>query len=381
MKETVTLTCAKGVAPILAAEVRALCLEPIKEDVAAVLVEADLQTQMRLLLRLRTAHRLLVPLISCIARDPAELTRRIKNFDWEAHLGPDQYVRIHGFVHNEEIRDQRFAFLTVKDAVMDRLRDKYGRRPDSGPGDHGASIYIHWVHEEVTLSLDLAGAPLSKRGYRAKAGEAPIQEALAAAMLLAGEWPKDVPLCNPMGGSGTIAIEAAWIAQNRAPGLLREHFGLFSLNRFNPALWKQERAAAEAEIIPEWEVPLIFCSDHDREVIEIAKNNARLAGVANLIQFEVSDFRSSTVPEASAWIAINPPYGLRLEEEDLSTLYQDIGQWLKGLDREGTALVITGNIPLSKRFGMKLERKFELFNGPLDCRLLAFPLRKPGAPA
>lgn len=381
MKETVTLTCAKGVAPILASELRALGLQPLSEEVAAVQVEADLQTQMRLLLRLRTAHRLLVPLISCLARDPAELSRRIRDFPWEMHLGPDAYVRIHGFVHNEAIRDQRFAFLTVKDAVMDRLRDQYGRRPDSGPGDHGASIYLHWVHEEVTLSLDLAGAPLSKRGYRAKAGEAPIQEALAAAMLLAGGWPREVPLCNPMGGSGTIAIEAAWIAQNRAPGLMRTHFGLFSLKRFDAALWQTEREAAEAEILPEWEVPLIFCSDHDREVIEIARNNARLAGVADLIQFEVADFRASTVPPETAWIAINPPYGLRLEEEDLSGLYQEIGHWLKALDRQGSALVISGNIPLSKRFSMKLDRKLALFNGPLECRLLVFPLRKPGAPA
>jgi len=379
VKEKVTLTCAKGVAPILAAEVRALNIEVLEENVAAVVVSADLQDQMRLCLRLRTAHRVLVPLISCLARSPDELTRRIRDFTWEDHFGPDGYIRIHGFVHNDEIRDQRFAFLTVKDAIMDRLRDKLGRRPDSGPSDHGASVYIHWINEDVTISLDLAGRPLSKRGYRSKAGEAPIQEALAAAMLIAGGWPKDVPLCNPMGGSGTIAIEAAWLALNRAPGLLREHFGLFALKRFEPALWKKERAAAEADAIPEWEVPLIFCSDHDREVIDIAKDNARQAGVANLIQFEVSDFRESTVPEGGSWIAINPPYGLRLEEDDLSALYKDIGHWLKGLNTGGQGLVITGNIPLSKRFGMKLAQKHELHNGPLDCRLLGFELRKPEA--
>ncbi|MDF3130221.1 class I SAM-dependent RNA methyltransferase [Kiritimatiellaeota bacterium B1221] len=381
MKENVTITCAKGVAPILASELRALGLEPISEDVAAVTVEADLQQQMRLLLRLRSAHRVLVPLISCLARSPQELFRRIENFAWEDHLGPDGYVRIHGFVKNDEIRDQRFAFLTVKDAVMDRLRDKYGRRPDSGPSDHGASIYIHWLYEEVTLSLDLAGAPLSRRGYRSRAGEAPLQEALAAAMLLAGGWPKDVALCNPMGGSGTIAIEAAWLAQNRAPGLLRDHFGLFSLKRFQPMMWQKEVEAAESEIIPEWEVPVIICSDFDREVIEIAKMNAKEAGVEKLIQFEVCDFRETPVPEGESWVVINPPYGIRLEEEDLTGLYQDIGQWLKSLDRKGQGLVITANLPLAKRFGLKLAQKHTLFNGPLECRLLGFELQKPGARA
>lgn len=378
VKETVTITCAKGVAPVLAGELRTLGVEIVSEEVAAVQVLADLEEQMRLCLHLRTAHRVLVPLIRCIARSPAELQRRLQSFPWEEHLGPDGYVRIHGHVHNEEIRDQRFAFLTVKDAVMDRLRDCYGRRPDSGPSDHGASIYLHWVHEEVTLSLDLAGVPLSKRGYRRRAGEAPLQEALAAAVLLAGGWPRDLPLSNPMGGSGTLAIEAAWIAQNRAPGLLREHFGLFSLKRFDPGLWEKVCAEAEAARIPDWEVPVIFCSDHDPEVIEIARANAREAEVEELIQFEVCDFRASTVPEGDAWVVINPPYGLRLEEEDLSGLYREMGQWIKALDRGGQALILTANLPLAKRFGLKLAQKHTLFNGPLECRLLGFELRKPG---
>jgi len=381
VKETVTITCAKGVAPVLAEEVRGLGLDILSEDVAAVQVEADVKDQMRLCLNLRTAHRVLVPLITCLARTPKELFRRIEKFPWEDHLGPDGYVRIHGYVFNEEIRDQRFAFLTVKDAVMDRLRDHYGRRPDSGPSDHGSSIYIHWLYEEVTISLDLAGPPLTRRGYRSRAGEAPLQEALAAAILLAGGWPKDVPLSTPMGGSGTLAIEAAWIAQNRAPGLLREHFGLFSLKRFDPSLWQEVCDEAEAARIPDWEVPVLFCSDFDREVIDLAKINAEEAGVADLIQFEVCDFREATVPEGESWVVINPPYGLRLEEEDLTGLYKDIGHWLKGLDRDGQALVITANLVLAKRFGLKLAQKHTLFNGPLECRLLGFELRKPEMPA
>jgi putative N6-adenine-specific DNA methylase len=204
MKETVSVTCARGIPPVLASELRALGIEVLREEPAAVVVSADVAEQMRMCLWLRTAHRVLVPVCRFRAKGPGALYRQLMEVSWEDHLGPDGYVRIHGAVRNEEIRDQRFAFLAVKDAVMDRLRAVYGRRPDSGPSDHGASVYLHWIEEEVTVSVDLAGRPLSKRGYRMQAGEAPLQEALAAAVLLAGGWPKDCPLVNPMGGSGTL---------------------------------------------------------------------------------------------------------------------------------------------------------------------------------
>jgi putative N6-adenine-specific DNA methylase len=365
---------------VLASELRALSLEVVREELAAVVVLADLAEQMRLCLRLRTAHRVLVPVCQFRAKRPGALYRQLMEIPWENHLGPDGYVRIHGVVRNEEIRDQRFAFLTVKDAVMDRLRSVYGRRPDSGPSDHGASVYLYWMDEEVTVSVDLAGRPLSKRGYRIQAGEAPLQESLAAAILLAGGWPMDCPLVNPMGGGGTLAIEAALLAQNRAPGLQREHFGLFDLKRFDQALWKKEVRAAEADIKPPEQVPALVCGDQDPAAVEIARANARRAGVEELIEFESCDFRQSAIPEGSAWVVMNPPYGLRLEEEDLAGLYRDMGQWLKGLNTGGQGLVITGNLALAKRFGLKLSQRHTLYNGPLECRLLGFELFKAGAP-
>lgn len=373
------LTCDRGLADVLAEEARALGVEVVSVEPAAVEVMADEAERMRMCLRLRTAHRVLLPVLELSAGGPKALYHRLSQFPWEDHLGPDGYVRVHGYVKNDRIRDQRFAFLTVKDAVMDRLRDHYGRRPDSGSSDHGAGIHVYWVEDRVRLSLDLSGPPLSRRGYRVAVGEAPLRESLAAALLMRGGWPTDTALVNPMCGSGTLAIEAAWLALNRAPGLTRDNFGLFHLKGFDEALWKREVAAAERVSAESGPVPVLVASDHDPAVLEMARENARRAGVEELIRFEARDFRETTVPEGPSWVVLNPPWGLRLEPEegDLEPLYRDIGQWLKALDG-GRALVLTGNLALAKRFGLKLAEKHTLFNGSVECRLLGFDLFRPG---
>jgi putative N6-adenine-specific DNA methylase len=379
MQQTVLITCALGVVPALSAELRALGFEVIREQHAAVETRTDLAGQMRLLLHLRTAHRVLVPVLQCRAVNPQVLYYKIIKHPWETWLSADGYVRIHGHVRQEGIHDDRFALLKVKDAIMDRLRTQYGRRPDSGPGDHGASLYLHWVDNQATLSLDLAGRPLSKRGYRTQGGPAPMQEALAAAMLLTGGWTGDTPLVNPLCGSGTLGIEAAWIARRRAPGLLREHFGLFHLNTFDRDLWISEcEAARQQERKPE-DLPRIVMSDLHPGAIHSAKQGVELAGVADQVDLQVCDFRETPMPEGGAWIAINPPYGKRLEDEEaVAALYPEIGRWLKGLHTGGQALVITGNLSLAKRFGLKLSQKHTLYNGAMECRLLGFPLFAPG---
>jgi len=375
MQETVLLTCAKGIAPVLAAEVLALGLPVLAEETALVETRADLAGQVRLLLHLRSAHRVLVPVADVRAPHPNHLYDTLVEVPWEQHLGPDAYLRVHGHVDTPFIRDQRFAFLKVKDAVMDRLRSVYRRRPDSGPDDQGASLYLHWVGDHARVCLDLAGAPLSRRGYRPAGGQAPLQEALAAAMLLAGGWDPSTPLANPMCGSGTLAIEAALLARNQAPGLSRGNFGLFHLKRFDPALWRREVRAAQDAIRHDLPSPPIVASDSDPAVLDIARENAARAGVAEHIQFQHCDFRDTTLPPGPAWIALNPPYGLRMNEDaDLGALYAGIGTWLKGLNTGGHALVITGNLPLAKRFGLKLTSRHTLYNGPVECRLLKFPL-------
>jgi len=373
--QEVFVTCAKGIAPLLAGELRACGFPVDAEETSGVRTRADLQGQIRLCFELQTAHRVLVPVWQGrVSRLPA-LYRELHEIPWEELLGPDGYVRLMGTVHREDIRDNRVALLKAKDAVMDRLREVFGRRPDSGPGDHGATLYLYWVENEVTISVDLAGVPLSRRGYRKQGGAAPLQEALAAAMLLRCGWDKTTPLCVPMGGAGTLAIEAARMALNQAPGLSRTFFGFQHLLPYTAEMEEKERKRLESEIRKE--CPPIYYSDSNPEAYGHARANAECAGVERHIQFDVCDFRESMVPPG-AWVLLNPPYGLRLEPgEDLEPLYRDIGRWLKGLPGGGMGWVITGNLKLAKRFGLKLADRDTLYNGAVECRFLGFQLSRP----
>lgn len=378
MSETILVTCAKGIPSLLSREIQALGLKVLREDAAVVEVQATYAEATRLCLHLRTAHRVLWPLTRARVTGPNGLFGAVIRFPWEKHLDPGGYLRVHGFVRTEAIRDERFAFLTVKDAVMDRMRDRCGRRPDSGPDDGGANLYLHWIDDQAKLYFDLAGQPLSRRGYRQQGGIAPMQEALAAAILIAGEYTGDTPLVNPMCGSGTLAIEAALIARNQAPGLLRDNFGFLHLLETDLRDWQKEIFAARTAIRPAADLPKILATDYDPNTIRLAKANAERAGVADLIQFEVSDYRETPMPEGPAWVVLNPEYGVRMgDEANLENHYREIGQWFKGLNTGGKGLIITGNIPLSKRFGLKLSDKLTLYNGALECRLLMFNLFPP----
>lgn len=375
MKQNALVTCAKGIPPLLAREISALGIRVLREEPAAVEIEASFAEATRLCLHLRTAHRVLWPLTRARVTGPNGLFGAVIRFPWEKHLDPGGYLRVHGFVRTPAIRDERFAFLTVKDAVMDRMRDRCGRRPDSGPDDRGANLYLHWIDDEARLYFDLAGQPLSRRGYRQQGGIAPMQEALAAAILLAGGYTGDTPLVNPMCGSGTLAIEAALIARHQAPGLLRDNFGFLHLLGTDARAWQKEVFAAKTAIRPAAEIPPILASDHDPQTLRLARANAERAGVADLIRFETADYRETPLPEGPAWVVLNPEYGVRMgEEAHLEAHYQDIGRWFKGLHTGGKGLIITGNLPLSKRFGLKLSGKHTLYNGALECRLLAFDL-------
>ncbi len=378
MMETVSVTCAKGIAPILADELRALGVNVLREEVALVEVETDFAGACRLCLHLRTAHRVLWPVTRARVSHPNALFGALVRYPWEQHLNPDGYLRVHGHVRTDSIRDDRFAFLTVKDAVMDRMRDRHGKRPDSGSDDRGVNLYLHWVEDDARLYFDLAGQPLSRRGYRLQGGSAPLQEALAAAMLLCGGYDGTVPLVNPMCGSGTLAIEAALIARNQASGLLRDNFGFFHLREYDAQGWQKEVFAARTAIRPAYEVPVIVAGDIDPAAISAAKANAVRAGVEDLIQFETVDYRETQLPEGKTWIVLNPEYGERMgADRELEAHYREIGAWLKSANTGGKGLVISGNLPLAKRFGLKLSGRHTLFNGGMECRLLMFDLFKP----
>ncbi len=225
-KNRIFITCPKGIQPYLSAEVQSLGLPELSSSVAGLETEGTLHDIMRLNLILRTGQRVLWFLTGFHAANPDELYRETIQFPWEDYIFENGYISITSTVDTPTITDSRFANLKCKDAIADRFMRKFGRRPDSGPERDRAVIHLHWKDEQCSLYIDTSGEPLSKRGYRKIPLKAPLQETLASAIVLATGWHDNGNFINPMCGSGTIAIEAALIGLNKAPGILRNNFWL-----------------------------------------------------------------------------------------------------------------------------------------------------------
>lgn len=385
----IALACALGLAPYTRREVGALGLEVLAADDSSVGVRGTMRDAMRLNLWLRTAHRVLYPVAHVQAKTLDHLFAHASAVPWEDWLTPDGFFTVHGTVRNDTIRDTRLPMLRVKDAIADRLRAVHGRRPDSGAGFAGAAIFVLWRERDLRIFIDTTGDSLSRRGYRLLPGQAPMQETLAAACVMATGWDWNAPFVAPMCGSGTPAIEAAMIAKKRAPGLLRTHFAFMALKGFSEGAdtvggetaspetdWHAARDAAMAGERPLQDVPPIIATDHSPEAIRNAQENARNANVDNFIQFECCDFEDTLIPPGRGVIFMNPEYGERLGDvASLVPLYQRMGSFLEGIpDYRGC--VLTSSPSLSREMGLTSAKKFPFFNGPLDCRLLCFDARK-----
>ena len=238
---------------------------------------------------------------------------------WEDLIPIDGYFSVTSNVHNETITTPLFANVKVKDAIVDRIKDKKGVRPNSGPDLNRAVIHLHWIEERAEIFLDTSGETLAKHGYRKHPGKAPMLEALASATIMATQWDGRSPFVNPMCGSGTLAIEAALMAQNRKPGLQRMNYSFMHFIGYNEEVFFEERRILK-DITDKTNLPHIIASDISSEAVEIAILNARTAGVEHLIEFETCDFAETTVPEGAGVIMFNPEYGERL---GVHTAFQD----------------------------------------------------------
>jgi 23S rRNA (guanine2445-N2)-methyltransferase len=347
---------------------------PILEETAmGVATEGSLEDAMRLNLYLRTAHRVLFFLDEIRVDSPEELYRKLRRFDWESYLYEDGYLSVSSYVDHPSITDSRFPNLKAKDAIVDRIDQKRGRRPDSGPDRTGAVVYLYWVGPSCSVYLDTSGESLSNRGYRKLAFRAPMQESLAAAVLLATGWNTRESLVNPMCGSGTLAIEAALMAVNRAPGSIRENFGFMHLRGWDPDVWDDLlQEARSAQRRPE---ARIVATDLDAEAIRVARRNAALAGVDRWIEFQRCDFTKTPVPPVPGVVILNPPYGERIgEAEQLEGLYRAIGDSFKQQYQGYRGYLLTGNPDLAKTVGLKAKRKVPFYNATIECRLMEYEL-------
>lgn len=371
----IVVSCASGVAPYLEQELVALGFRVTWRGETAVETEGTLEDTMRLNLHLRTGHRVFYMLGEFRARDPDELHERLLRLPWEDYIEPDGYFTVDTSVDTPTIRNEQFAALRVKDAVADRMRERCGgQRPDSGNEQDGVALFLHWTGQDAAVYLNTSGGALSKRGYRVAASAAPMRESLAAAVVLASGWKGEGHFLNPMCGGGTLAIEAAWIALNRAPGLLRPEFSFMHLRGFETATWRLMRQQAIAAIRPR--LPgRIIASDVDDAALRAARANAEEAGVLAHLEFDACDLTLSPVPEAlpDSVIVVNPPYGARMgDAAKLRSTYADIGAFLRKHAPAYRGFVFTANPELAERVGMQARQALPFFNGPLEARLLEY---------
>ncbi|WP_420387753.1 THUMP domain-containing class I SAM-dependent RNA methyltransferase [Roseivirga sp.] len=374
-KSAIVVTCFPQQSPWVAQELEALGFDIKSSAISEVETEGYMDDCLRLNMQLRTASRVLFQIQRFKANNADELYKRIKAIPWENYLDNDGYFSITSYVKNDTIRDDRFANVRVKDAIADRMLEKTGSRPNSGPDRDKTVIHIYWKEEKVRIYFDTSGETISKHGYRKKPFKAPMNEALAASTILATEWDKQSPFVNPMCGSGTLAIEAALLAINKAPGLLRDNFGFMHIKGYDADSWANYVRLAELQVKQASAGVKIIASDLNRNALEAARDNARNAGVEDLITFEQGDFRETTVPEEAGTIMLNPEYGERLgEEEQLKEVYQAIGDFFKNKCQGYTGFIFTGNMNLAKTIGLRTSARIPFYNAKIECRLLKYEL-------
>lgn len=372
----ILITCAKGITPFLKEELFLLGFPVISETVSGIETEGTMDDTLRLNLLLRTGHRVLFLLREFSARDAADLYRAVSDIAWEEYIAIDGYVCVTSSVDNPTIKTSLFVNVKCKDAIVDRIRKKCGHRPDSGSEKDKAVINLYWKNQDCSIYLDTSGEPLSRRNYRKTPMNAPMQETLAAAVIMASRWKGESHFINPMCGSGTLAIEAALTGLKRASGILRDNFGFMHLKGFNETLWRELRKQAQKEAKKTMDCRII-ATDSRRDAVDAARSNAAVAGVEHLIEFAVSEYSGTTIPDGSGVVILNPEYGERMGKvKELESVYKGIGDFFKQKCGGYTGYIFTGNPDLAKKVGLRAKRRVQFFNGAIDCRLLEYELYK-----
>lgn len=373
-KQLTRITTAPHCTPQLRAELEALEFDIQEQDAVGVHVGATLYDCMNLCLQLRTALHVLWLLKRFRCPSPEALYRHAASFPWEQLIPNDSYVSVSSNVDHPKITNTMYPNLVLKDAIVDRIAKKTGRRPDSGPDRSKIVINLFWKGDRAWIYLNCNGRRLADRGYRRMPFKAPMQETLAAAVLMAAGYDGCVPLVNPMCGAGTLAIEAALIATNRAPGLLRANYSFMHTLLHDDNVWQPMRARARKQSQPK-DIPPIVASDINPGAIEAARQNATTAGVEHLIDFHICDFADTPVPQTPGIVILNPEYGERLGEiTALEGAYSRIGDFFKQKCAGWTGYVFTGNRALGKRIGLRASRKLPFMNARIECQLLQYEL-------
>ncbi len=388
MSDTFTFfaTCPKGVEEILYQELIGLRARKPKQTRAGVHFKGTLETAYRVCLWSRLANRVLMPLEHFIARTPDDLYNRVRSLvNWHDHMETDGTLAVDFTAGRSNRFHSHYAALRVKDAIVDQFNERFGKRPSIDTSKPDIRVNVHMKQDRATISLDLSGDSLHKRGYRVEGGSAPLKENLAAAILIRAGWPdiakKGGTLLDPMCGSGTLLLEAAMMAFDIAPGLGRKYLGLLKWKQHDQVVWQNlvDEAIEREERGTEGKNVLFFGFDADKQIISQAESNASRAGLLEFIQFRCRDLDNLKAPGISepGLVIVNPPYGKRMgEKEALESLYRCLGERLKECFSGWQASVFTADPNLAKQMGIRAKKQYRLFNGSLPCRLLNFEIHE-----
>jgi putative N6-adenine-specific DNA methylase len=371
-----------GFEQVLAKEIKALGGTEILVMRRAVSFKGDETLMQAANLWLRSAVRILIPFHEATAYTSDELYKAAGQINWSRYLNTKDTFVIDCVSNSEYHHNSLFASLRVKDAIADQMMARFGERPSVDLENPTLRINLHIIDEELIFALDSSGDALQKRGYRLEKNEAPLNEVLAAGMILLTEWDGKSNLGDLMCGSGTLLIEGASFAMDMAPGLGRAHFGFQNWKEYDSYIWEGLIADAKSRIHPP--KGIIFGSDVNAATVEIARRNIERAGMAGIIKLQCQDFLTAQSPEGVGILVMNPPYGDRLQVDEISTFYARLGNVLKQQFNGYDAWILSGNHEAIKRIGLRASKKFTLMNGSIECRFHRFDLyrgRKPEANA
>lgn len=370
---TLFATVPLGAEELTATELKQLGADDIHAIRGGVTYGGDRSTLYRSLLKLRTASRILVQLGHFSCESPQDLYEGVRNLPWCDLLSPNMTLAVDCTLRDSIITHSHFAALKAKDAIVDLLRDTTGSRPNIDTHSPDLRVNLHIAKNRCTVSLDASGEPLDRRGWRLDRNDAPLRETLAAAIMLHTEWDGSVPLLDPMCGSGTLLLEGTAIALGQVAGGGRD-FGLMRWRDFDRKLWEQVLREEKGKVAESLEVPILGY-DKDPRAIIACRENARRAGLAYNVAFDRKPFEESEPCGHQGVLVMNPPYGIRMGNKgELEQLYRKIGEVFKRRFTGWTAYLLAGDLELAKLVGLKPSRRFVLFNGPLECRLLKYEL-------
>ena len=360
-----------GLEPVLAQELTQLGANNVQTGRRMVSFTGDKEMLYRANFQLHTAIRILKPIAHFKARSAEDMYDEVKKIDWSQYIEKGKTFSVDSVVYSEEFRNSRFVTYKVKDAIVDQFREKTGTRPNISVSNPDIRLNIHIAEDDATLSLDSSGESLHRRGYRQESVEAPLNEVLAAGMILMSGWKGDTDFIDPMCGSGTLLIEAALIARNISPGVFRKEFAFEKWPDFDQELFDSiyNDDSQEKEFTHH-----IYGYDVDMKAVNTARLNVKAAGLSQIVTVEQQDFKDFKKPAEKSIIITNPPYGERISTSNLLGTYKMIGERLKHEFGGNEAWVLSYREECFDQIGLKPSIKIPLYNGSLECEFRKYSL-------